>query len=88
MTVPQALWEEYKDEILDLYFRRNTTISEVIRIMKRKGLNATYVFLSIRLYIIYTNNYVENHHIIDSLKSGRISLLRSPIISTTLRSLP
>jgi len=52
MTVPQALWEEHKDEILDLYFRRNTTISEVIRIMKRKGLNATYVFFSILVYII------------------------------------
>ena len=52
MTVPQALWEEHKDEILDLYFRHNTTISKVIQIMKRKGLNATYIFFFILIYII------------------------------------
>ncbi len=41
MTIPKELWDQHKAEIYDRYFHRNDTIEEVIRIMKRKGLDAT-----------------------------------------------
>jgi hypothetical protein len=43
MTISQAVWNQNKAQIYNLYYERQHPIEEVIRIMKARGFPATYV---------------------------------------------
>jgi len=44
MAISEALWNEKKAEIYNLYYERDNPIEEVIRVMKARGFSARYIY--------------------------------------------